>query len=141
MKSYLLDTCALSEFTRPRPDARVQAWFAALPEDAGHVSVLTLGELEKGISRLAGSRRRSTLERWFADLRHQLAGRILPIDEAIALEWGRIATRCEASGTPIPVIDALLGATAVVHGLAVVTRNTSDIARSGAPIIDPWQAS
>ena len=60
------------------------------------------------------------------------------IDEAVAIEWGRIAARCELAGTPIPVIDALLGATAIVHGLGVVTRNISHIGLSGAPIIDPW---
>ena len=95
--------------------------------------------MEKGIAKLSTSRRRSTLERWFADVRDRLAGRILAIEEPIALEWGRVAARCERDGQPIPVIDALLGATAIVHGLSVVTRNSSDIARTGAPIIDPWQ--
>ena len=136
--AYLIDTCALSEFTKPKPAPSVDAWFTAMPEGSDHVSVLTLGELEKGIKKLATSKRRSTLERWFGDLRDRFAGRILPIDEAISLEWGRLAARCEQAGTSIPVIDALIGATAVVHGLSVVTRNASDIARSGAPIVDPW---
>jgi predicted nucleic acid-binding protein len=137
--SYLIDTCALSEFTKPRPAASVDRWFASVPDDATFVSVLTLGELEKGIHRLASSRRRSTLERWFSDLRGRFEGRVLGVDDTIALEWGRISARCEASGKPIPVVDALLAATAIVHGLDIVTRNTSDIARAGAPIIDPWQ--
>jgi predicted nucleic acid-binding protein len=137
---YLIDTCALSEFTKPKPAPNVDRWFASIPDDTSFVSVLTLGELEKGIHRLASSRRRSTLERWFADLRDRFDGRILGVDETIALEWGRISARCEATGKPIPVIDALLAATAIIHGLGVVTRNISDIARAGAPIIDPWQA-
>lgn len=137
--AYLIDTCALSEFTKPKPAKSVDEWFAAMPEGADHVSVLTLGELEKGIAKLRTSRRRSTLERWFGDLRDRFADRIISIDEPIALEWGRIAARCEADGQPIPVVDALLGATAIVHGLTIVTRNTSDVARSGAPMIDPWQ--
>jgi toxin FitB len=137
--TYLIDTCALSEFTKPKPAASVDDWFASMPDGADFVSVLSLGELEKGITKRPTSPRRSKLERWFADLRDQLAGRILGVDAPTALEWGRIAARSEQSGEPIPVVDALLGATAIVHGLSVVTRNTSDIARTGAPIVDPWQ--
>ena len=136
--TYLLDTCALSEFTRPKPSASVDAWFAQIPEGTDFVSVLTLGELEKGITKLATSRRRASLEKWFGGLRDRFRDRILPVDEPVALEWGRIAARGELAGTPIPSIDALIAATAIVHGLAVVTRNTSDIARTGAPIVDPW---
>ena len=136
--AYLLDTCALSEFTKPKPSASVDAWFAQIPDGADFVSVLTLGELEKGITKLASSRRRAGLERWFGDLRDRFSGRILSVDEPVALEWGRITARAELAGNPLPSIDALIAATAIVHGLAVVTRNTSDIARTGAPIIDPW---
>jgi hypothetical protein len=136
--AYLLDTCALSEFTKPKPSASVDAWFAQVPDGTDFVSVLTLGELEKGITKLATSRRRASLERWFGDLRDRFSGRILLVDEPVALEWGRIAARGELAGNPVPSIDALIAATAIVHGLAVVTRNTSDIARTGAPIIDPW---
>ena len=136
--SYLLDTCALSEFTKARPSTSVDAWFAQLPDGADFVSVLTLGELEKGIAKLGSSRRRSALERWFASLRDRFAERILHVDEPVALEWGRISARAELAGAPVPSIDALIAATAIVHGLAVVTRNSSDIARTGAPIIDPW---
>ena len=93
------------------------------------------------IKKLATGRKRSTLERWLGELRDRFSGRILGITEPIALEWGRLTARCEQEGQPIPVIDGLLGATAIVHGLSVVTRNTSDIARSGAPIVDPWQAA
>lgn len=136
--AYLLDTCALSEFTKPKPSASVDAWFAKLPEGADFVSVLTLGELEKGIAKLATSRRRAALEKWFGHLRDRFDRRILLVDEPVALEWGRITARGELAGSPLPSIDALIAATAIVHGLAVVTRNTSDIARTGAPIIDPW---
>jgi predicted nucleic acid-binding protein len=136
--AYLLDTCALSEFTKPEPSASVDAWFAQVPDDANFVSVLTLGELGKGIAKLPVSRRRTSLERWFGGLRERFSGRVLVVDEPVALEWGRIAARSELAGNPIPSIDALLAATAIVHGLAVVTRNTSDIVRTGAPVIDPW---
>ena len=136
--AYLLDTCALSEFTKPKPSASVDAWFAQLPDGVDFVSVLTFGELGKGIARLTASRRRTSLERWFGGLRERFVGRILPIDEPVALEWGRIAARSELAGNPVPSIDAVIAATAIVHGLAVVTRNSSDIVRTGAPVIDPW---
>jgi predicted nucleic acid-binding protein len=136
--AYLIDTCALSEFTKPKPSPVVDAWFAKVPDAADYVSVLTLGEIEKGIAKLGDTRRRASLEGWFSELRERFAGRILPIDDAVALEWGRISARADVAGRPIPVVDALIGATAIVHGLALVTRNTSDIARTGAPIVDPW---
>jgi hypothetical protein len=136
--AYLIDTCALSEFTKPRPATSVEEWFEAMPDGTDFVSVLSLGELEKGITKLANSRRRSSLERWFSELRDRVSSRILVVDEPVALEWGRIAARAEKAGNPVPVMDALIGATAIVHGLAVVTRNGSDIARTGAPIVDPW---
>lgn len=75
--TYLLDTCALSEFTKPKPSASVDAWFSQLPDGADFVSVVTLGELENGIAKLATSRRRASLERWFGDLRTRFSGRIL----------------------------------------------------------------
>jgi predicted nucleic acid-binding protein len=136
--TYLIDTCALSEFVKPKPSPSVDAWLAQVPDGADFVSVLTLGELEKGIARLAPSRRRTSLEKWFGDLRERFRNRTLLVDEPVALEWGRIAARSELAGAPVPSIDALIAATAIVHGLAVVTRNSSDIARTGAPIIDPW---
>jgi predicted nucleic acid-binding protein len=137
--TYLIDTCAFSEFTKPKPSPAVDAWFASIPDGADFVSVLTFGELEKGIAKLGASRRRGSLERWFAELRDRMEGRVLPVDAPVALEWGRMAARSEAQGAPIPVIDALIAATAIVHGLSIVTRNTADIARTGAPIIDPWE--
>lgn len=137
--AYLIDTCALSEFTKPRPSPKVEAWFDDLVDGTEFVSVLTLGELEKGITKLRASRRRAAFERWFTELRDRFGERVLPVDEPVAIEWGRICARSELTGKPVPVIDALLAATAIVHGLSVVTRNSSDIARTGAAIIDPWE--
>lgn len=136
--AYLIDTCALSEFTKPRPSPEVDRWFAAMPEGSDYVSVLTLGEIERGIARLASSKRRASLEAWFAQLRSRLQQRTLDVDAPIALEWGRLSARAEARGHRVPSVDALIAATAIVHGLSVVTRNGSDIARTGAPIVDPW---
>jgi len=138
--AYFIDTCGLSEFTKPRPAPSVDAWFAGIRPGAFFVSVLALGKLDKGIGKLGKTRRRASLERWFAALRDRLAARVLPVDEAVAREWGRIAARAEVTGKPLPVVDALIAATALVHGLTLVTRNTADVARTGAPIVDPWQS-
>jgi toxin FitB len=135
---YLIDTCILSEFTKPHPAGSVDRWVAATAEAAQFVSVLTLGELEKGIHKLPASRRREMLDRWLIELRGRFAGRVIDVNESVALEWGRLSARAEKGGQRIPVIDALLGATALVHDLTVVTRNTSDIARTGAKLLDPW---
>jgi predicted nucleic acid-binding protein len=136
--SYLIDTCALSEFTKLRPAPSVDHWFASTPETSQFVSVLSLGELEKGIYRLPPSRRRASLAKWLAQLSAGLSERTLAVTEAVAREWGRTSARAELAGRPIPVVDALIGATALVNDLTVVTRNTSDIGRSGAKILDPW---
>jgi len=138
--SYLLDTCAVSEATKPRPATSVLEWIAEQDELSLHVSVLTIGELHKGIERLESSQRRRQLRTWLGHLTTAFESRILPVDEATAVEWGRLLARAERGGRVIPAIDALLGATAIVHGLAVVTRNTAHVAATGAAIVDPWEA-
>jgi predicted nucleic acid-binding protein len=115
-------------------------WIAQQDELSLHISVITLGELHKGIERLALSQRRRQLHTWLDRLCSAFAGRILPIDEVTAIEWGRLLARNERQGNAVPAIDALLGATAIVHGLAVVTRNASHLARTGAAIVDPWES-
>ena len=136
--SYLVDTCVVSEPTKPRPAPSVVAWLRTADPDSLFLSVLTLGEIEKGIERLLASKRKRELRRWFERVRAEASERIIAVDDAIAIEWGRLLARAEKRGEMLPAIDALLGATAVVHGLTVVTRNTSDIRRTGAPILDPW---
>jgi hypothetical protein len=101
--------------------------------------VLTFGELEKGIAKLEDTRRRQSLRDWVDhDLRHRFAGRILPFDYEAACRWGTIAGEAEKNGTPIPVLDAQIAATALTHGLTLVTRNTSDVAPSAVPTLNPW---
>jgi len=104
-----------------------------------YLSVLTLGEIEKGIERLASSARKRALRKWLERVRTESEGRVIAVDDAIATEWGRLLARAEKRGHTLPVIDAMLGATALVRGLTVVTRNNSDIARTGASIFDPWE--
>jgi predicted nucleic acid-binding protein len=138
--SYLLDTTLLSELVKRSPDPNVVAWFTRQDEEALFVSVLTIGELQKGISKLVDSHRRTILQEWLSQhLAQRFAQRLLPIDNAVALKWGVLQGEAEQRGTPLPVIDCLLAATADIHNLAVVTRNTGVLQRCGARVVNPWQ--
>jgi toxin FitB len=118
------------------------AWIEGRPEDDLYLSVLTFGELEKGIAKLAPSSRRTDLETWVRnDLNRRFADRILPIDAEVATRWGSIAGASEANGRPLPVIDGLIAASSMHHGMIVATRNVEDFERCGARCTDPWQAS
>lgn len=137
--AYLLDTCVLSELTKPRPDPGVVRWLEDAEESSLHLSVLTLGELEKGSARLAPSARRRRIEQWVRrDLAARFQGRVLDVDRRVAERWGALCGAAEARGEPLPVIDALIAATGEVHGLEVVTRNTADLERCGARCVNPW---
>jgi len=139
--SHLLDTCVLSELVRPQPDAGVLDWLGAAEETGLYLSVLSLGELEKGIAKLPAAPRRRKIEDWVRnDLAERFAGRLLPIDAGVAVQWGRLSGESETRGVPLPVIDALIAATSLVHGLTVVTRNTADLERCGARCVNPWKA-
>jgi len=136
----LLDTCILSELVKPRPDEKVVRWVDAQNEDHLFLSVLIIGELQKGIAKLPESPRRTALRDWLEqDLTERFAGRILPVDAGIALTWGRLQGEAERLGTKLPVIDALLTATAIVHDLTIATRNVADFVRCGAAIVNPWE--
>ena len=138
MSGFLLDTNLISELVRPRPNSGVIDWITITDESILHISVLTLGEIRKGIALVAG-RRRVSLESW---LEHELAsrfsGRILPIDQGIADRWGRISAAARSRGTPLPVVDGLLAATALHFNLTVVSRDTSCAAVAGLDFFNPW---
>jgi toxin FitB len=139
--SFLLDTCVLSELARPEPDAGVVQWLGEADETRLFLSVLTLGELEKGIARLPSSARRRKIEKWVRqDLAERFSGRLLAVDQRVAERWGRLSGESESRGEPLPVIDALLAATGLEHGLEVVTRNVTDLERCGARCVNPWRA-
>lgn len=141
MSGFLLDTNLLSELIRPKPEQRVVSWLERLDENLLYLSALTLGEIRKGITALAGSGRRARLEVWLeTGLRPRFAGRILPVDEAVADRWGALAGWAHARGTPLPVIDGLLAATAIEHDLTLVTRNAPHVARTGVRVLNPWAA-
>lgn len=135
--SYLLDTNVLSELCRKAPDPRVVAWAENRPTSTLFLSVLTLGEMRKGIESMANSKRRLALRDWLeTDLPAFFAGRILAINMQVADRWGRIVA---AAGKPVPAIDSLLAATALHHGLGLVTRNARDFSFPGLEVLDPWK--
>ena len=140
MSGFLLDTNVISELVRARPDHRVTGWIASVDEGLLYLSVLTLGEIRKGIASLPHPARRVTLEAWLDhDLMIRFEGRVLPIDRTVAGRWGRIAGSAAARKSPLPVIDGLLAATALQHDLSLVTRDTSHVETTGVPVFNPWE--
>jgi predicted nucleic acid-binding protein len=134
--SYLIDTHVLSELRRKLPHPGVSAWFAQRPASSLYMSVLTLGELRKGIDGLNDEDRKLALSDWLhTELSMFFLGRVLSIDEQVADRWGQLVA---AAGRPLPAIDSLLAATALVHGLTVVTRNAKDFEGLGLAVINPW---
>jgi predicted nucleic acid-binding protein len=141
VSGFLLDTNCVSELVRVKPESRVLEWMEAAEETLLHLSVLTLGEIRKGLATLPHSRRRTRLEAWLAvDLRARFFGRILPVDAAVADRWGLLAAQARRSGATLPIVDGLLAATALHHNLTIVSRNVSDFAAAQVPVLNPWQA-
>ena len=138
--SYLLDTCLVSEFTLKRADEGVARWLATEDEAEMYLSVVTIGELEKGLTRLKDTGRRKRLRAFIeVEIIDRFRGRILVADEQVWRRWGSVCGVHERSGKgPLPVLDALIAATAQVHGLTVVTRNERDFARCDVPTLNPW---
>ena len=136
----MIDTTVVSELVKKAPDERVMNWLDDQDEDSLYLSVLTLGELEKGISKLRASSRRDRLRTWLTrDLTARFADRLLPVDARVAARWGTLTGDAEKRGEPLPVIDSFIAATALEHGFHVVTRNVSDFERCGVICVDPWE--
>jgi predicted nucleic acid-binding protein len=137
--SFLLDTAVVSELIRKSPSVLVSKWIDSRDEASLYLSVLTIGELEQGIAGLPASARRNRLQSWVRrDLVERFGGRLLPIDARTATRWGTVTGESEKRGRPLPVIDSLIAATALVHGFTVVTRNVEDFERRGATCVNPW---
>jgi predicted nucleic acid-binding protein len=141
MSGYLLDTNCVSELVRPNPEPRVIEWVDSTDEAMLYLSVLTLGEIRKGLAALPQGKRRTRLETWLdVDLQTRFEGRIVPIDSGVADLWGSIAAQSKQKGKALPVIDGLLAATALRHNLTVVSRNARDFEQSQVRVLNPWQA-
>ena len=137
--SYLLDTCVVSELTKPRPSKTVAEWLKSNDEGSFFLSVITLGEIEKGIAKLPDSRKKRAIEVWLrSDLLPRFGKRLLPVSRKVAVIWGRMQGEAEKEGAPLPTVDSLIAATAQANDLVVVTRNGDDIERCGVEVLDPW---
>ncbi|MFH1982895.1 MAG: type II toxin-antitoxin system VapC family toxin [Pseudomonadota bacterium] len=137
--NYLLDTCVISELTRPKPSAKVVAWLKDQPEEILFLSAITIGEIQKGISLLPDSPKKASLQSWLDhELYQRFKQRILGVDFEVAQKWGDIQAAAERTGNKMPAIDSLVAAIAMVHGMTVVTRNVRDMAASGAALLNPW---
>jgi len=140
VSGFLLDTNIISELVKPKPEANVTEWVENTDESLLYLSVLTLGEIRRGIAALPQSRRRATLEAWLdKDLRARFEGRILVIDQEVADRWGLLTSAARNSGMVLPVIDGLLAATALEHNLTLVTRDTGQIPSMGVAVFNPWE--
>ena len=136
---YLLDTCLISELVKKAPNSAVVSWLNEQDEQSLFLSVLTIGELQKGISKLPDGSRKDELQAWVEhDLALRFTGRIIDIELEVMLIWGRLQGGSERRGESLPVMDSLIAATAKAHGLVVVTRNVKDIERCQVRVCNPW---
>jgi len=138
--AYLLDTCTISEMVSARPSKSVLEWFQAQDERDLYLSIITIGEIEKGIYQLPSSKKRVKLESWFFDkLAPSFRGRILNIDRKFITTWAKMMAGLKAQGVVRPSFDSLLEATALEHDLILVTRNVRNFAGSTVTILNPWE--
>lgn len=138
---YLLDTCVISELVSKQPHPAVISWIDQLEDERVYLSVITLGEIQKGVAKLPDSQRKELLERWLEEeLLSRFQERILEIDLAVMLRWGKLCAQLDQAGRPMPAIDSLIAALALEHEMQLVTRNEADFQASGVELLNPWEA-
>lgn len=137
--NFLLDTCTISEPKQKKPNEKVLEWLDAQDEAKLYLSVLTIGEIKKGITRLDSSRKKVALEKWLDALRVRFSRRILPLTEKTFLVWGKIYGDLERHRFVLPAFDSLLEATALEHDFIFVTRNVKNFQQSQITILNPWE--
>lgn len=136
---YLLDTCVISEMVKPQPNENVLAWLSAQNENELHLSVLTFGELEKGIEKAQNKVKKNKLKLWVEqDLKQRFGNRVFPVSLEVAVKWGIVQANAELQGRSMPVIDGLIAASGLVHNCMVVTRNVVDMEPSQVGLLNPW---
>jgi len=137
---YLLDTCVISELVSKQPNPAVIDWIDSIDDDYIYLSVITIGEIKKGIEKLPNSARKEQLAEWLEeDLLSRFQGRILGVDNSVMLTWGILTAKLEQQGTPMPAIDSLIAAIALHGNLTLVTRNLQDFKQSKVSILNPWR--
>ena len=136
--NYLLDTCVISELVKTSPNSNVVDWLHDTPTERLYLSVITVGEIRKGLTKRPDSKRKNLLTNWLNLLLEDYQTRIFPIDLTVAENWGIIQGKAEKNGMAMPSIDGLIAAIAYTHNLVLVTRNISDFEASGLPIKNPW---
>jgi len=137
---YLLDTCVVSELIKKIPNKNVLRWLENQDEEDLYLSVLTFGEIQKGIEKAPDKIRKKKLQAWLEkDLRERFEGKIIPVDLKVAIKWGEIQGITEKEGITMPSIDGLIAISALAYGCTVVTRNTSDMENSTVELLNPWE--
>jgi len=136
---YLLDTCTISEFSKPYPDKNVSGWLKSIQPERLFLTSITVGEIRKGLAKLPNSKRKVKISEWINTLLEQYESRIIPIDLAVAENWGETQGISENEGKPIPTIDGLIAAVARIHNLILVTRNEQDFENCSVFILNPWR--
>ena len=136
--NYLLDTCVISELVKPSPDANVVDWLSNTPTERLYLSVITIGEVRKGLTKLPDSKRKDLLTNWLNTLLEDYQNRIYSINLTVAENWGVIQGKAEKKGNPMSSLDSLIAAIAYTHNLVLVTRNVRDFEASNLPIKNPW---
>ena len=136
---YLLDTCVFAEYSQDRPNEKVIDWVDSQIQETLYISVVTIGEIEKGIAKMPPSRRRTGIEAVLESLLIRFDDRVIPIDTAVARRWGKLTGDLENIGRPVPIIDSVIAATALEHHLTLITRNASDFAQTKAKVHNIWE--
>lgn len=137
--NYLLDTCVISELIKKSPNKKVVKWVLQVEESNLFISVLTIGEIHKGIEKLPQSKKKDKLHQWVNyDLQERFTNRIINFDLQTTTVWGQIQAHSETIGRPLPAIDGQIAATGISYDLTVVTRNTADMEVSGVTLLNPW---
>lgn len=136
--AYLLDTCLISELWKPKANPGVVDWLEGSVEEELFLSVLSLGEIRRGIDRLPAGKKRERLDRALVMLRSRFSSRVLSITDVVAERWGSVTAEAARKGKQVHVVDGLIAATALITGLTVATRNVDDFAPTSVPVINPW---
>lgn len=137
--NYILDTNVVSELVAQNPDHHVIQWVESVDPESLFLSVITIGEMKKGVEKLSSSKRKKNLIAWLEqDLLVRFREHILPIDTSVVMTWGRLLAELEKSGKPMPAIDSLLAATASDLGYTLVTRNITDFEDASIRLLNPW---